>query len=162
MRHHELAFAIRMKLLGPDHYDVGLSLLNLGGESLRRARHDEALERFQRSAAIWEKTSGADNPDLAYPLTGAARALLALGRVEDGRAAAERAVALREAGDAIPAELALSRFVLAQALAKRDRPRAIALARQARAAFVEAGPAASAELAELDAWLAKAGVSSAR
>lgn len=73
---------------------------------------------------------------------------------------ASRVVALREPGGAGPAALAEGRFLLAQGLWEvpaaqgRDRPRALALAEQARDAY-RAAPAAGRQLAEVERWLAQ-------
>ena len=73
---------------------------------------------------------------------------------------AQRAVAAREHAELAAPLLAQSRFVLARALwdapagAGRDRPRALALATQARDVLRAAGKHTPAELATVEAWLA--------
>ena len=152
--HQEVALAIRIETLGPDHHDVGISLHNIGGLLEHQGAHAEALAYQQRALAIWERTLGPDHTDLGYPLTGIASAELALGHTEAAHAAATRAVALRADPDVPVEDRALSRFVLARVLWElgRDRPHALALAREARAELAEAD--ASEAVAEADAWLA--------
>ncbi|HTM22550.1 MAG TPA: tetratricopeptide repeat protein, partial [Kofleriaceae bacterium] len=88
------------------------------------------------------------------PLTGLAEALLGLDRPAEALPLAERAAAIREK-NALPAELAESRFALARARwATGDRARALAVARQARDGFAGAGALAAPQAAEVDAWLA--------
>jgi eukaryotic-like serine/threonine-protein kinase len=105
--------------------------------------------------AIREQALGSEHPDLAHPLVGLARIALARGRPADAAALAERAVKVRGDGDAPGGDVAEARFVLARALwdASRERPRALALAEQAREAYREAGDGKAMELAEVEAWL---------
>jgi hypothetical protein len=122
-------------------------------EALNRAgQYAEALAMCRRASDIWTKEA-ASNVIISYARTGIGLALLGLGRPAEAIAPLEDAVATRteaRVGDAVLSE---SRFALARALWFRapDRPRALALARQAR---TEAG-ADSHAVAAIDAWLSE-------
>jgi hypothetical protein len=79
---------------------------------------------------------------------------LADGRFEEAADAAERALSIFENGCMPPERLAVAQFELARALwvADRDRPRAMALAAQARDAQRGVGEPTK-NLTEIDAWL---------
>ena len=158
----ERALAILEKALGPDHPDLASPLNNLANVHTSMGTYEEANELHKRTLAIFEKTLGPDHPHVAYPVTGLANVALAQIRLADAVALAERAVRVREVGNAPSEQLALSRFVLTQALwdvpvgQGRDRNRAFVLAQQARDAFREV-KGMDKELAEVEAFLAKHG-----
>jgi eukaryotic-like serine/threonine-protein kinase len=156
-QHYEQALEIRQKVFGPDHADTAAALNNLGLVSWAQGRYAEAERYHQRALAIWEKAVGPNHPDVAWALTGLAEAELSLGRPDGARAAAERAVRLREAGGVAALEIAESRFVLARALwtLDRERPRAVDLAQRAREAFAKAGEGAAKNLTQVETWLAE-------
>jgi tetratricopeptide (TPR) repeat protein/tRNA A-37 threonylcarbamoyl transferase component Bud32 len=149
----ERAVEIRRAAFGPAHRYVAESIASQGDALMDLGRAQEAEARYREGLAIDEKARDADDPILAFELTGLGRAILA-GR---GPAAAvaplERAVALRTAHPGDPAELAESRFALAQALWPSAPERARALAEDARAGYASAGTAKAAALAAVDGWL---------
>ena len=140
------------RVFGPSHATVAADANNMGEVLNRLGRFSEARASFERALAVWREI-GAGEFVRAYGLTGLGIAYLGEGRPGDAVPHLERAVAARVVAKAAPSLLAESRFALARALWSRssDRPRALALARQARAAY---GPDAKAG-AEIDAWLAK-------
>jgi tetratricopeptide (TPR) repeat protein len=152
---YQRAMAIDERALGSGHADMAIYLTDLADVRQHLAQGAQALEEYRRAVTIAERALGPDHPDVAEPLTGLASLLVASGRAVDALDPARRAVEIREAhaGDAIG--LATSRFALARALwgAGRERPRAVALARQARDAYQAAGPQASAALATVTTWL---------
>ena len=154
-RLHERALAIWEKAMGPDHRDVALSVHNLARVRKAQGKLADAEKLFARALTIREKALGSDHPVVARSLIGLAEVAIARGRAADAVAPAERAIEIREAHDVAPAELARARFVLARALteAKQDRPRAVALARQAQEGYREAGAGSADALAEVEAWL---------
>jgi eukaryotic-like serine/threonine-protein kinase len=157
---YERALAIREQALGPDHPDVAQSLTGLANVHRATGSYAEAHASYERALAIWEQALGSEHPDLAYPLVGLARIALTRGRAGDAVAFAERATKVREDGDAPAREVAEARFVLARALwdaSDRERPRALAVAEQAREAYREAGDGKATELAEVEAWLLEHG-----
>jgi hypothetical protein len=123
------------------------------GEALNRlGRFSEARASFERALAVWREI-GAGEFLRSYGLTGLGKTFLGAGNPGDAVAPLEGAVAARVATKAAPSLLGESRFALARALWSRssDRPRALTLARQARADY-GSDPKA---VAEIDAWLAK-------
>jgi hypothetical protein len=92
---------------------------------------------------------------MARSLLGLARVALAQKRPRDAVPLAERAVGIRLAAGVPAIDLAEARLVLAQALVGAGEPvaRAVALARQARDAYQEAGEASRDDLTEVDAFL---------
>jgi tetratricopeptide (TPR) repeat protein/predicted Ser/Thr protein kinase len=149
------ARAAAERTLGPDHPLVGNISSNECEALNRLGRYGEALVACQHALAIWRAT-GTDAAIQSYGLTGVGLALLGEGRAAEAVAPLQEAVTARESGHIAPALVGESRFALARALWSRpaERPRALALARQARSA---AGIDAKA-IAAIDAWLAKPGV----
>ncbi|MEM9454354.1 MAG: tetratricopeptide repeat protein [Myxococcota bacterium] len=158
---HERALAILETALGPDHPDVASLLNNLGDVAYSRGEYDKARALYERALAGLEKSLGPDHPRVAYPLTGLGEAHLALGTPADALPVLERALVVRVPDEVDPADLAENRALLARALwtapasEGRDRPRARALAEQARDAYATLGDAWKTELAETKAWLAE-------
>ena len=107
---------------------------------------------MRRALTVWETQVGSSHPYLGYPLTAIGRAALALARPKDAVAPLERALRLRETGEADAVLLAETRFALARALwdAGADRARALALAMRARDVYAPAGDAK--DTATVDAW----------
>ena len=70
----------------------------------------------------------------------------------------ERALALREAGEFDPTDLAETRYALAVSLwrSRIDRARGLELGRAARAAWADAGPDYASNVEEIDRWLTRA------
>jgi tetratricopeptide (TPR) repeat protein len=129
---------------------------NLGDALRKLGRYAEAREHLAAALAMTEKNRGPDDVFVAA-------ILVSLGQVALGRGEPAAAIPLFERAEAIgarqprPADLADARFNLARALweAGRDRARSLALARRARAGLAAAGEAKRAELAAVDAWLAR-------
>ena len=69
----------------------------------------------EKTLAAWETTYGAENTLLAFPLTSLGEVYRKLGRHPEAIEAAERAEAIRLATSGSAADLAETRFVLAQA-----------------------------------------------
>ena len=156
-RQLERARVLLEKAYGADHPALADALDKLGDLYQAQGKHDDARRHYARALAIQEKALGPDHPDLGDTLTGLATALLSLGRLEEARAQVERAVRIGEAaGQPNVAELAEGRFVLARVLwaVGYARPRALALARQARDGFMAGGAVSKKKLARVDSWLA--------
>jgi tetratricopeptide (TPR) repeat protein len=143
--------------LGPDHPWVARSLDNEAEVLNLLHRHAEARAAFLRCLDIWT-TSGADAAIVAYGLTGLGIALIGEGRRNEAIAPLERALATRKEIDAARELLGETRFALARALwtQPRSRSRSLALAREARADYVQVKTGA-ATVAAIDAWLAAPG-----
>jgi tetratricopeptide (TPR) repeat protein len=155
MQLHERILAIQTKALGAGSKEVADEMDGLGQLLQEQHRWDEALRAFERSLAIRERL-GPDSPLVAESLVLIADVHFANGRVREAEAAAERATAIYAAGGP-PQFVAEARFTLARSLwlLGRDRPRALALAHQARDGFAAAGAAFASDLAKVDAWLAR-------
>jgi eukaryotic-like serine/threonine-protein kinase len=149
---HERALAIKEKALGPEHTDVALSLIHLGNIHQATGAYEDAKALYERALAIREKALGPEHPHVAYPLVGLAEVALEQRRAGDAVVLARRAIASSEPRNVSSVELAEARFVLARALAESGpaREEAIALAKQARDAYREAGSDALDEVAR---WL---------
>jgi serine/threonine-protein kinase len=143
---------------GPEHPATGLLLSNRAEILNGLDRFEEAHTSAARALAILEVETGSDNGMLSYPLAGLGVAFLGLGRAGDALPLLERAAAFRDATAPEPAHWGAIHFALARALraAGRDRPRARALAEEAREEYTRAppGPVVARELARIDAWLA--------
>ena len=151
------ALKIREKALGPDHPDVAATLLNLGTTLALAGRPQDATPPLRRAAVILEAALGQGHPDVATVLVALAEAELQTGAAE-ASAHAERAAAIRTADPTIEAkDRAEAEFLVARALLRRERPRALAMAALARASYAGAGGDNQAKIAEIDAWLKKQG-----
>jgi len=157
---YEHALAVFEKAYGPEHPRVGAALHNVGAIFVERGEYAVARTYLERALAIFEKKLGPEHPLAAYPLTSLSDVYLELGRLDQATVFAERAVRIREAKPGDAADLAESRLALAEALwtTRRDRPRALALAKQARDAYADIGDAQAKNLAAVKAWLAERGV----
>jgi tetratricopeptide (TPR) repeat protein len=146
--------ALELKLArgaAADSFTVGVQRNNIGAALLELGRPEEALAELVPARAIMlARLGSAKNEAVGDVSTSIGRAELLRGRPEAAIAPLEEAVAARESAKSTPADLAAARFHLARALwdARRDRPRARALAAGARAT------AAPELAAEIDAWLA--------
>jgi tetratricopeptide (TPR) repeat protein len=147
--------AIDEHVLGPDHVEVGVTLINLTQVQRLAGEGQTALATARRSVAIVERALGDEHPQVAeaYEQLGLAHA--ALGAWGPAADAYTRALAAPELSTDARASL---RFHLAEALWEndRDRGRAIELAQQARTDFSTSTSARAAKaVADVDAWLAK-------
>jgi tRNA A-37 threonylcarbamoyl transferase component Bud32/tetratricopeptide (TPR) repeat protein len=147
-----------VRAYGPSASDLPRLLSNQGEYLVALGRPKDAAPLFEEATARWVPAGGAENATLAFPLTGLGRARLALGQSARSLEPLEHALRLREAGEANPSLVAETRFALARALwdagaePAKARPRARALATQARDAYAHAPDAAPAKT--VDAWLA--------
>jgi tetratricopeptide (TPR) repeat protein/predicted Ser/Thr protein kinase len=94
--HHEQALALREQTLGPDHPQVGSSLINLGTVADAEGHYELARDYYTRALAIWERALGPDHPDLAAPLNNLGQAAYAQGKYEQARTYHERGLAIHE------------------------------------------------------------------
>jgi tetratricopeptide (TPR) repeat protein len=149
----ETALAAVQRVLGPTH-PLAAMISSNECEALNGARRFErALPLCQRALENL-RVVGANAVALSYPLTQIGIARLGLGAPAEAIAPLEEAVAARQAARSAASMLGESRFALARALWSRAvaRPRALALARQARTDY----GGDSKRVAEIDAWLAAA------
>jgi tetratricopeptide (TPR) repeat protein len=65
---YERALAISEGQLGPDHPEVAVSLLNLGGLLADQGDLKRARKVYERALSILEERLGPEHPDLAFAL----------------------------------------------------------------------------------------------
>lgn len=136
--------------------ELGAVAQNRGAILLDLGRADEAVLAFTHALAVLEGLHGADNPVLAYPLTGLGQAEVLRGRPEIARAPLERALTLRSQGPTDPNELATTLFWLAQAVAPSDRDAGLEFARRALATY-DPSMAGAEGVPEVRTWIATRG-----
>ena len=123
---------------------------------LALARYQEAEVAFGRALRALEREGGPDNIYLAYPLNGLGEVKLLQGDPAAAVSWFERALRLRQDDKKQKSTplIAETQFGLARALwdASRERPRALALARSARAGYADGNHGD--DLTKVDSWLA--------
>jgi tetratricopeptide (TPR) repeat protein len=90
------ALAIREKVLGPDHPEVGISLNNLAALYRAQGKYDLAEPLYRRSIAIAEKTLGSDHPRVGDVLSNLADLYQAQGKYDLAVPLSQRALAIHE------------------------------------------------------------------
>jgi eukaryotic-like serine/threonine-protein kinase len=95
-RYHEAALAVRLRQLGPDHPNVGISLGALGDVLRELGDLREALAFHRRALAVFEK-SGLDHPQYAAGLSDVGEDLRQLGRAAESLDHQERALKIFQA-----------------------------------------------------------------
>jgi tRNA A-37 threonylcarbamoyl transferase component Bud32/tetratricopeptide (TPR) repeat protein len=141
------------RVLGSEHPRVALVSNNEGEVLNLLGRHAEAEVAYDR-AVMLDRQSGVDADVLAWALTGLGRARLGQKRATAAVAPLEEALAIRLEKKAPPAQLAETRFALAQALwsGPADQRRALALGASARSDCGDNKKCAG----EIDEWLGRA------
>jgi tetratricopeptide (TPR) repeat protein len=144
--------------LGSDHPRTAIILANHGQILCRLERFEEARTAVLTALRIFERETDPNGMWVTYPLRTLGLCHLGERRFDEAERALERAVAIRDAVEKRPLRLAEVHFPLARALdeGRGDRPRALALAHQARREYAQAPatPIVARDLAELDRWLA--------
>jgi tetratricopeptide (TPR) repeat protein len=132
---------------------VATSLNNIGKVSRALGRFAAALAAYREAQQIASESFAADHPRVLGATAGVGLCELELGRAEEAIAALEAALV----HDGEGAEWARRRFALARALIMRggDRDRALSLAQDALSDLRDAGSEADADVAAIDAWLAR-------
>ncbi len=130
------ARAIREKATGPERSGSAFCMAGQGRALTRLGRFDEALPLLESARAVLEKAQGASNPLLTWPLLGLGELSLARGKPDQAQRPLERALVLDD-----PETQPMIQITLAEALWQvgKDRPRARALAGQARATYERIG-----------------------
>lgn len=144
---------------GPEHPTLVSLGTSLGEVLLAQGRYEDASAACERAVALSDRALGADHPDVTPALTVLGEARIGLDQARQALPPLERAVRLRAGLQGNPQLLADSGFQLARALraAGQDAPRALRLAREARAAYSQLGERGRPSLAEVDRWLAAGG-----
>jgi len=159
--HFEAARVLWEASLGPGHPKVASALYNLGHVELRRHQVRQALVYLRRALAVREKALGAEHPRVVQTLGLLGAALVQGGQLAEARELLERALAISTRLELAPADLARVRFALARALwsSPEERARALALAREAQAAYARGRSTHATQSREVQAWLAVRDVS---
>jgi tetratricopeptide (TPR) repeat protein/predicted Ser/Thr protein kinase len=154
----EEALRITTAAAGPDHREVGVQHLNLGGAYATLGRWRESQEHFERAIKNHEQAVGGDHEMMAFSLSGLGEAMIERHQPAAAIPILERALAIFEANHSQPARKAIARWFLVRALwdSKRDRKRARELANQVKADVADAKDPTSQQIrAAVTAWLAK-------
>jgi eukaryotic-like serine/threonine-protein kinase len=126
------AVTVYEKALGPDTLHATDALVGLGLTDVRLGRLEAAAPLIERAVAMNEKAFGSAHPNLSWPLYGLGELYLARGEPSRSVPVLERALTLANVSTK-----SLIRLTLAEALYRlgKDRPRALALAEEARAEY---------------------------
>jgi eukaryotic-like serine/threonine-protein kinase len=139
---------------GP-HQDTAIALGNLAEVFEARGQLDRAEAAYRETLGMREAILGRDHPRVARDRFNLGRVLLANGRATEAVPSFEETARIHALRGAPPIAIAETLWGLAQGrLELGEREAALASAREARAAFEQAGQ--SDRLAEVDAWLARA------
>jgi eukaryotic-like serine/threonine-protein kinase len=149
---HELGLEILEQALGDQHVQVARTLQSMAELQRAHKRFAAARRLDERAIAILGASLPADHPERFEADLRMADNHMALGAPRKARELAERALAFFETRDD-PKLLGRARWTLAQTLwpNRRERDRAIELARAAREDLQRAGAAPM--LANVEAWL---------
>jgi serine/threonine protein kinase/tetratricopeptide (TPR) repeat protein len=90
------ALALKQKVLGHDHPDVGITEGNLAIALQNLGQNEEAVKEINKSIASLEHGLGKRHPDLAIQISNRGEILNAVGRYQDARESFERAGAILE------------------------------------------------------------------
>ena len=154
--HFEQALKVRQRGHGPNHAAVGGSLLSIGALLANQGKYREAKPYFERALKINEAALGPEHPYLAYVLTNLGTVQIHLRNHDSAVRFLERSLAIQRKQPGNPVVLAETQFSLARALwaTRRDRRRAVDLARRADKGYEAAGNFKS-ERAKVATWLKK-------
>jgi tetratricopeptide (TPR) repeat protein len=153
----ERVVAVLKKRLGPQHPDVAQVLGNLGRSYLHHGEPRRNLAVQEEALAMVEASLGKDSNERAFYLKNIGEAQLELKAPARAVAPLEEAVRVLESFGADPVEIALSRFMLARAVAAGgDRDRARTLVQAARKVFAST-PGQEDMVKEADRWIAQNG-----
>jgi eukaryotic-like serine/threonine-protein kinase len=148
------SIAVTCKAKGADHPHVGFAIMSIAEVLLASGRPGDAEPEAQRALAQFQRTVPAGHHSIS-------RAMTVLGRVELELRQPVRALGLLEPALAMvsvrPDERPEVQLLLARALwdSARDRPRARALAEQARLGYLGLGHGHEKAVAEAETWLAR-------
>jgi tetratricopeptide (TPR) repeat protein len=89
----ERSIDFKTRVSGPQSFDVALSIMNLANHHAYRGDFEAALTNCNRALSIFNETLGADHPSTAQTTANYSQYLFRLGRFEEAREAAGRALA---------------------------------------------------------------------
>jgi hypothetical protein len=135
---------------------VAESRENLAAILHLRDKNVEAESQHRAALAVFESTAGPDSPRLAQTRYNLAAVLFHLGRSTEARSLTELAWSRLGADDIPTAYRGTVAFLLARLVwetSPRERPRAVALAQDAKASYASTGSASAADLRTVQQWL---------
>ena len=91
------ALAIFRRELGPEHYEVAISLNNLGAVAQAQGDASEAERLYRLALGTKERLLGRGHPDIAMTLNNLALLYKSQGRLDEARALYEQSLAIFEA-----------------------------------------------------------------
>jgi tetratricopeptide (TPR) repeat protein len=136
----------RRRVLGPDHPDTGVAMLVVAQVKKSQKKYDQAAPLFEGGLAILRTALGPDHTQVLWASTSYATLLAKQGKVAESRGvshAIEEALGRAHAGESGPAIGAILYNLGWDALLTGDKPRAVALMRQALERGLERGTARS-------------------
>lgn len=150
---YQRALDLRLAALGEEHPMTAAAMDNVAMLLIELDRPERALEVARRSLAVSEKTLGDSHPDLYYALDHIATAAMEASP-DEALAAATRSVELLANAEVSDSLRGAAAFTLAKAIlaAERDRTRALATAREARA-LIATDPEDVESLRDVDEWI---------
>lgn len=146
---------ILRKVKSADHPDLAMVYFNLAKAESRDGQHAKALEHATLALEMRQKSLGLEHRHTAYAEQVLGVVLERSGDVQAALVHWERALASYEKEGVMLPELAGARFDIARVLwdTKRDRKRALELARSAAVTYAEIGDHAKEERQAVDDWL---------
>jgi tetratricopeptide (TPR) repeat protein len=96
-RLQEQSIAETQALLGPDSWEIGTSLINLGVIYSNGGKPDQAIDCYQRALEIYRKSIGLDHPLAANAFSALASVLNAKGDARGALDAYEKSIAIKSA-----------------------------------------------------------------
>ncbi len=152
----ERALAIRKKTLGKNHTRVAVSHYNISLMYLYEKDYAAALRNAKESVRIYSAVHGGEHLHVADPLIALATAYIGLGQADNALEPLQRSMKIHKATRGTPHTYGEIEFALARAYwLKKDRAKAMKLARSARKHYVTSGKRSKKDLARLDTWLSK-------
>ncbi|MEM7156333.1 MAG: serine/threonine-protein kinase [Myxococcota bacterium] len=146
---------IELAHLGPNHPFVAYDDCYLGLLLIEMGRLEDAREHLQRAFDVQQWALGPEHPATARTLVGLADVAVEQRDFDRAKHHADHAAAIADAIEGHPDILASVQFVQARVMTGTASPsnEACALARRAHKAYVEYGPGASNEIADVEQWL---------
>ncbi len=157
MRYLLRALAIFEKVYGQVHQDTANLYASIARTYGMSGKHLLADKNYRSALAILEKMDEPNPLTIATVLTGLGECLIDQKKASQALEPLARALSLHEAKTGDPNYLAKTRFELARALwrTRRNRPRALRLAKMARQTFLATGEIVQSDLEEVQQWLTK-------
>jgi tetratricopeptide (TPR) repeat protein len=154
-KNYRKALDIWTRAYGPKHSQVAIAQSNLGALALTQGDFAHAIIEFQKGLDIEREVLGPKHPSCAETLSSLGQAYLGGKDYEHAVGSLTEALEIWAAEPHAPKESQLAKFTLAQAVWElgKERPRAIALANEAKTALAAEGAAAQDTVDDITDWL---------